>query len=125
MSTLHVQPTPTPPATPAPSLPIATRFERLAKEVCRRFSLTYAELVGPKKAKRLAEARHVLIYIARENLRMTFAEIGQRIGGRDHTTTLYGHRKMARLITTDPAMHGYVVALVRFLKVDIDGGKEP
>ena len=43
------------------------------------------------------------MYLCRELTDLSLPAIGQRFGGRDHTTVLHAHRQMrARMLTDDP-----------------------
>ena len=44
------------------------------------------------------------MYLARELTRRSLPEIGQRFGGRDHTTVLHACRRIAALCDEDPAV---------------------
>ncbi len=75
---------------------IATPFQRLMKEVATRHGLTPADLRGPCRKGPVSRARQELCYRAVEELGMTFPMIGQRLGGRDHTTIMDGYRRHGR-----------------------------
>ena len=40
----------------------------------------------------------IAMWIARERLKMSYPDIGRRFGGKDHTTVMSGHKKIASLI---------------------------
>jgi chromosomal replication initiator protein len=47
-------------------------------------------------------ARQVAMYLIRENGQYRLSDIGDMLGGRDHTTILHGCEKIAREIKTNP-----------------------
>lgn len=55
----------------------------------------YADIIGPRRMPRFVRARQVAMYFAHRYCRhLTVAEIGRRMGARDHTTILYGAGKI-------------------------------
>lgn len=59
----------------------------------RELGFSYAELVGPSQKRDLALARQILWVEIRDTFGKSFPEIGA-IFNRDHTTVLYGYRKV-------------------------------
>lgn len=57
--------------------------------------IPYADIVGPRRMPRFVRARQVAMYFAHRYCRhLSVAEIGRRMGARDHTTILYGVGKI-------------------------------
>jgi chromosomal replication initiator protein len=90
----------------------AAAFERSpddAKVVCRRisgavarhFGLTLGDLRGKSRQQTTAEARGLAMYLTRRLTAASYAQIGQWIGGRDHTTVLHACRKFTKLVGRD------------------------
>jgi chromosomal replication initiator protein len=69
--------------------------------VARYFSLTQASLRSPSRRKSLVYARSVIIYLARSLTNLSYAQIGQRLGGRDHSTVMHAFKSLEKQITTD------------------------
>ena len=62
------------------------------------FGLTARALLARDRTPRVAFARQVAMYLARELTDETLPAIGRRFGGRNHTTVLHAHRR----ISADP-----------------------
>jgi chromosomal replication initiator protein len=58
------------------------------------FEVSVTELQGRKRSQSIALARHVAMYLLREELHCSLPQIGEILGGRDHTTILYGCEKI-------------------------------
>ncbi|NTV00297.1 MAG: chromosomal replication initiator protein DnaA, partial [Methanoregulaceae archaeon] len=52
-------------------------------------------LTGRDRSKDVAEERHMARYLAREETGASLPRIGHLLGGRDHTTVMYGIEKIA------------------------------
>ena len=46
----------------------------------------------------MVKARQIAMYILRKEFGMSFVEIGNMLGGRDHTTVMYGVDKVENLL---------------------------
>ena len=67
----------------------------------RHYSLTLAELVGPRRHQGVVKPRQLAMWLARRLTGCSFPELGRAFGGRDHTTVLYACRKLDRMIAED------------------------
>lgn len=62
------------------------------------FKLDLSLLLGKRRDKNIVLARHVAMYLIREETQRPWAEIGRELGNRDHTTIIHGYEKIAREI---------------------------
>jgi chromosomal replication initiator protein len=51
------------------------------------------------------------MYLLREEIGISLPQIGEILGGRDHTTILYGCERIADLIKKDPNLQREIVSL--------------
>ena len=65
------------------------------------YKLLAEAMVSPKREKPLTQARQVAMYILREDVGLTLAEIGHVLGGRDHKTIHHGYGRIASAINDD------------------------
>ena len=79
---------------PSPGLIIET--------VCRYFDIEQEGLLSKSREKRVAYPRQIAMYLMRELAHRSLVEIGDALGGRDHSTVHHGWRKMERSLTIDP-----------------------
>lgn len=62
--------------------------------LAEHFGINLADLIGKKRTKELVYPRHVAMYILKEELNMSFPQIGREMGGKDHTTVMHGCNKI-------------------------------
>jgi chromosomal replication initiator protein len=79
--------------------------------VAEHYNLNEADLIGRNRHKEVALARQMVMYLAREETNASLPKIGQALGGRDHTTVLYGSEKIAAQIETDDALRRDLIAI--------------
>ena len=69
--------------------------------VCNFYKISKQDLLGKKKNKEFVEPRQVCIYLITDMMNVPLATIGQKMGGRDHTTVIYARDKVSDLMKTD------------------------
>ena len=82
----------------------AVTVDDIVRAVSRRLGLSMVEVRGPRRARPLAQARHLIAYLAHEYADFSLPAIGRALGGRDHTTILHSVRKASSLLSEDPAL---------------------
>jgi chromosomal replication initiator protein len=70
--------------------------------VCRYFEIDNEALLSKSREKRVAYPRQIAMYLMRELGNRSLVEIGEALGGRDHSTVHHGWRKMERALSVDP-----------------------
>jgi chromosomal replication initiator protein len=85
--------------------------EQIIKQVSAHYAVDADTLVGRSRSHRVALARQVAMYLLREQLDCSYPQIGQMLGGRDHTTVMYGCEKIATAIEEDDQLRRDVVRI--------------
>ena len=75
-------------------------------------------ILGRRRHKKLVRARHVVVYLLREELRMSYPAIGCKIGTRDHTTAIYSYQKIKNALGKDLALQREMEDIKRIIKGD-------
>ncbi len=63
------------------------------------YDISYKEIVGNSRKKELVWPRQVSIYLIREELESSYPNIGEALGGRDHTTAMHAYNKIKKELT--------------------------
>jgi chromosomal replication initiator protein len=74
--------------------PIERTAEDIIEAVARYFGMATAALKGASRERAVAWARQIAMYLLREETSASLFQIGQQLGGRDHTTVLHGCQKV-------------------------------
>ncbi|MGC9358428.1 MAG: chromosomal replication initiator protein DnaA [Anaerolineae bacterium] len=85
--------------------------EEIINAVSTYFNLTLEELRSPRRSRRIAQPRQIAMYLIREETDFSLPQIGAELGGRDHTTILYGYERVRTLMEEDPQLRRDVLAL--------------
>lgn len=72
------------------------KFSQVLDVVSKFYSIHTIHIISQQRTARICRTRHVVMWVAYHVTGMSLAQIGRRIGGRDHTTVLSGIRKIQR-----------------------------
>ena len=67
-----------------------------------------ADAEAHNKNKNIVFARQIAMYLARKLTNHSFPDIGQKIGGRDHSTVIYANNKILNNIKVDPKLKNLI-----------------
>ena len=73
--------------------------------------LALEDLTGPRRTKKIAMARQQAMYLARESTEASLPQIGQALGGRDHTTIMHGYNKIVEMLEADEELRSEIKQL--------------
>ncbi|MBU2543347.1 chromosomal replication initiator protein DnaA [Patescibacteria group bacterium] len=90
---------------------IKTNIQGVIKTVSDHYHLKQQAVKGKSRKKKLTMARHVAMYICKEDLREPYAEIGRWFSGRDHSTVLHAYHKIQEIINEDDSLAQEVSAI--------------
>lgn len=101
-----------------PKAEAATTVEDIQRAVCDYYSIRLADLKSHRRHRAVSFPRMVAMYLCRQRLGTSFPELGDRFGGKDHTTVMSAVRKIDGLLRNeDPAVMNAVEAIERKLNL--------
>jgi chromosomal replication initiator protein len=90
------------------STPKKTSISLIQKVVSQHYRVPVESMRSKVRTARIAFPRQVAIFLAREMTPASLAQIGQRFGGRDHTTVIHACTKISDLIERDVALRSTI-----------------
>lgn len=78
------------------------KISDIKQAACEMFDLTRLEIEGPCKQQRIVYARHLAMYLCREMTDKSYPTIARTFGKRDHTSIMYAHEKITKLVKKRP-----------------------
>lgn len=70
--------------------------------ICDYYGIKPKQLKGSKRDAMLVKPRQLCMFILKEEAKLPYAEIGNLLGGRDHTTVMHGVEKVKSLLDNSP-----------------------
>jgi chromosomal replication initiator protein len=83
--------------------------EKIIELVAREWQTTVEALLGRDRSQKIAQPRQVAMYLLRKETDASLPQIGEVLGGRDHTTVMYAIEKIAGDIETKTDLRKRVV----------------
>ncbi len=96
----------------------ATRItvDLILSSVADATNISVTEITGDKRTRAVVEARHLAMYLARELTDSSLPKIGERMGGRDHTTVIHAVEKITKLMSENRSVYNQVQSLTTKIK---------
>jgi len=85
--------------------------EQLVQAVAQTFGISNERMLSRDRSQQVALPRQVAMYLLREEAQLSLPQIGSLLGGRDHTTIMYGCQKIAEMLESDERLRRQVVSL--------------
>jgi chromosomal replication initiator protein len=82
---------------------------RVLETVASVFGVDVDRILARDRSRQVALPRQVAMYLLREEAQISLPQIGAVLGGRDHTTVMYGCDKVAEMIEQDDRLRRQVV----------------
>ena len=89
---------------------------RAITQVAKYFYITFDDIVGRSRTKKIALARQIAMYLVRELTSMSLNDIGQVFGGKDHTTVMHAYTRISDEMQEKQEIYNYVTELTLQLK---------
>jgi len=79
--------------------------------VANIYGLSKERMLGRERTRQVARPRQIAMYLLREEANLSLPQIGKVLGGRDHTTVMYGCDKIADLLERDDKLRREVIKI--------------
>ena len=91
--------------------------ENIQKTICEYFNVKIGDLKAKRRTQNIALPRQVAMYLCRKHTETSFPAIGDKFGGRDHSTVIHASKTIERKIKEDPHMQTTIEKLERNLNI--------
>lgn len=96
-------------------------IESIQKEVANYCGLRVQDLKSVRKQKNIALPRQIAMYIARRYTGASYPEIGEKFGGKDHSTVIHAVKKIEKNLGKDISLTNTVKTLSRNIESLMNG----
>ncbi len=85
------------------------RAEDIMHKVADSFGVSMDSMLGRDRSRSVALPRQIAMFLMREEANISLPQIGEALGGRDHTTVMYGCEKITDLMERDDRLRRQVI----------------
>jgi chromosomal replication initiation ATPase DnaA len=93
------------------NFPALHKVEVIKRAVCKQFNIPRTAIESATRKANVVRPRQIAMYLVRKHTNHSYAEIGRRLGGRDHSTILHAFHKINSLIGNDASLAAAVSEL--------------
>jgi chromosomal replication initiator protein len=80
------------------------RPENIMQAVCNYFGLEHKDLMSGRRQRTISLARSVAMFLVRKTAKLSFPEIGSRMGKRNHSTVISACRRIERAVEKNESL---------------------
>ena len=88
----------------------------IQKVIAENYQISVSDLKGKKRDKKYVIPRQIAIYISRELTEISYTELGNEFGGKDHSTIMHAYEKVAEQIKIDSTLENKIQLYIREIK---------
>jgi chromosomal replication initiator protein len=85
--------------------------DEIVRKVADSFGVRIDEMLGRDRSRQVALPRQIAMYLMRQEANISLPQIGEVLGGRDHTTVMYGCDKVADMLERDDRLRRQVIEI--------------
>lgn len=90
--------------------------DQIQKAVAKAYNIKPQDLCSARKFKYIAHPRQIAMYLARKLTNASFPDIGNKFGGKDHTTVLHAVKKIEVQIPEDNSLKNTIESLEKTIR---------
>ncbi len=83
--------------------------DEVIRKVAESFGVALDRILSRERSREVALPRQIAMYLLRQESNISLPQIGEALGGRDHTTIMYGCDKIADLLERDDRLRRQVI----------------
>ncbi len=88
----------------------------IMKTAASFFNLKVQDLKSKRRSREISVPRQIAMFICREYTPASLPEIGRQFGGKDHTTVIFSHKKISKLVKENKEIENTVDEIVKIIE---------
>lgn len=85
--------------------------EQIQKIVSEYYRIKISDLVGRRRLRNLAVPRQIAMYLCRKHVKSSYPEIGNKFGGKDHSTVVHAFSKIQKILESDHPLRDQIQSI--------------
>ncbi|RZD15388.1 MAG: chromosomal replication initiator protein DnaA [Candidatus Acidulodesulfobacterium ferriphilum] len=90
--------------------------EAVIKVVCNYFNIKICDIKSNKKLKEFVVPRQLAMYLIRNHTNLSFPEIGDKFGGKDHSSIVYAVNKVKKMLKNNDELEKTLDTIIKIIK---------
>ncbi len=89
--------------------------DEILKKVCSHFNVKISDVKSSRRHKAIVLPRQIAMYLSRQLTSSSYPEIGEKFGGKDHSTIIHAINKIEKLLEEDYNLRNTLESLKKLL----------
>lgn len=90
---------------------ITFRPEDVINNICTFYNIKPSQIKSARRDASLVKPRQIAMYLLKKQLGLTYSQIGELLGGRDHTTIMHGVEKIDGMLESNQTLSGDILGI--------------
>lgn len=83
----------------------------IIKTVADFYEISQSELTNRSRKQEIVEPRQIVMYLLRDLMKLSYPNIGEKMGKRDHTTAIHAYEKILKELNQNPALNQKIMLI--------------
>ncbi len=92
--------------------PIPVTIDKILNEVARTYGTSVDNILSDKRNANISKARQAAMYIVREVTSLSMENIGEKFGGKHHSTVIYNIKECEKEMETNPSVKATIQGII-------------
>lgn len=92
---------------------------KIIQYVAGFFEILPEDIISQSRRKKNMEPRQISIFLLREILGMSYLDIGEKIGKRDHTTIIHSYNKISKEINKNQSLNQKIISIKQLINENV------
>jgi chromosomal replication initiator protein len=88
----------------------------IIKIVAGYYGLKVSDIKSKRRSRDISEPRQIAMFICREHTKSSLPEIGRQFGGKDHTTVIFSHKKISKLVKENKQLQSTILEIIDLIE---------
>ncbi|MZH46199.1 MAG: chromosomal replication initiator protein DnaA, partial [Nitrospinae bacterium] len=91
-------------------------ISNIIKFVAAYYGLKVSDIKSKRRTRDISIPRQIAMFLCREHTKSSLPEIGRQFGGKDHTTVIFSHKKISKLIKENKELETSIQEIINLIE---------
>jgi chromosomal replication initiator protein len=88
----------------------------IIKIVAGYYGLKVSDIKSKRRTREISEPRQIAMFLCREHTKSSLPEIGRQFGGKDHTTVIFSHKKISKIVKENKELESSIREIIDLIE---------
>ena len=88
----------------------------IIKTVSAYYDIKVSDIKSKRRTRDISVPRQIAMFLCREHTKSSLPEIGRQFGGKDHTTVIFSHKKISKLVKENKELESSILEIIDLIE---------